>query len=67
MLLRSAIDNPVEAMLVSVPLSFRTEEDVISYVQVHGAVMEELRDEAFVSPKVFSGIKEIHINYLGVR
>lgn len=57
-LLKSAIDNPMEAMLVSVPLSFRTEQVVISYIQVHVAVMEELREEAFVAPKVFSWIKK---------
>ena len=48
------IGTPVEAKLVSNPLSLWTEDEVISYVEVHAAVVEGLYEEALITPKAFN-------------
>ena len=56
--LRPAIGTPVEAKFVSIPLSLWTEDEVIQYVEVHAAVVESLHEEALITSKVFSWLKE---------
>ena len=65
-MLRPAIGTPVEAKLMTIPLSLWTEkEDISPFVQVEVAVVEGLHEEALITPKVYKLLKEQKEKYLG--
>lgn len=63
--LRPVLGSPVEAKLDSIPLSLREEDEVIPYVLVQVKIMEELHEEALITPKDFALLKEQQKLYLG--
>lgn len=65
-MLRPAMGAPVEAKLMTIPLSLWTEEeDINPFVQVEVAVVEGLHEEALITPKVYKLLLEQKEKYLG--